>query len=643
MVATVTPRQRLIPRRSWGDRYGVRLVVWTAVSALCLVALLILLTLLVDVLVIRGTAAQATLERGIEQEIVPQGFVDDGGLWVQVVRFQDLLLWSWLRPVAEHIPLVTSTSGALSTLVILTLITLGLFSLTRNFGRVNAARSSRKLATWLRSAIHRQTLRLGPSDLTGQQHQEALRHFVDDVEAVRDAVSQWRWRFVRGMIFLPLLAICIVAIDARLGVQCLIPAIACWFVYQYERQRGVEKRQIAEAHAETEVRFLSEFLKQTRLVRGYNMEEFEQSLFQKHLDRMTEEAVTGRRLERAALSTARFVTWAGVALVLLLISLRVISAIDPLPLANAAAMAVALALFAVELNSWQKLIQHQARMEINGDRIYRYLDEIPEVGQAVGARFIQPIAKSIVFENVHYHKRTKEILQGVDLRMEAHTEIALVSLDRLAPRAIAYLIPRFIEPTKGRVLFDGEDIAWGTLESIRNEAVYVGSEDPVLSGTVLENLCCGDTRYCLPDAIEAAKLVHAHKFITNLPQGYDTVLGEHGEQLDIGQAFRLGLARAALRDPAVLIIEEPLILLDEDTKALIDDAYQRLSAKRTIIYLPGRLSTIRRSDQVIMLHDGRVEGIGSHSELSKASELYRHWDYVTFSNFSRRTRQSTQA
>src|SRR5690606_10288662 len=123
---------------------------------------------------------------------------------------------------------------------------------------------------------------------------------------------------------------------------------------------------------------------------------------------------------------------------------------------------------------------------------------------------------------------------------------------------------RFIEPTRGRVLFDGEDIAWGTLESIRTEVIYVGGDDPVLSGTVLENIVCGDNRYSLQDAIEAAKLVHAHKFITQLPQGYETMLGERGEQLDVGAAFRLGLARAALRDPAVLIIEEPTVLLDED-------------------------------------------------------------------------------
>lgn len=642
MPSTFTPLQRLIPRRSWFDRYGIGLVAWTVAASLCLAALLILITLLVDLLVTRGDAARSAMETGLAQGIMPPIVGADAGLWVQAVRFGSLPFWSWLRPLCAALPVLATTSGALSVLVSLTLLAMVGLSYARTRSRVNAARSARAMATWLRGAIHRQTLRLGPSDLTGQRYQNALKLFTDDTETLREALTQWRWRLVSSACFLPLLCLSVLAIDVRLGLECLIPTAACWFVYRYERQQGTKKRQVAEAHAETEVRFLAEALKQTRLVRGYNMEDFEQTLFQRHLDRMVDETRTGRRLERAALSTARFVTWAGLTLILLLISLRVISDAAPLPLSCAVAMATALWLFAVELNSWDRLAQLRNELEVVGDRIYRYLDEIPEVGQAVGAKFIEPVSKSIILEAVHYQQLGHQILRGVDLRIEAHTEIALVSLDPLLPRAVAYLLPRFIEPTRGRVLFDGEDIAWGTLESIRTETLYIGADDPTLSGTVLDNLICGDSRYSVQDAIEAAKLVHAHKFISQLPQGYETMLGEHGEQLDVGAAFRLGLARAALRDPAVMIIEEPWVLLDDDAKALIDDAYQRLSVNRTLIYLPGRLTTSRRCDQVVMLHDGLVEGVGSHQELAKASELYRHWDYLTFNTFSRRSRRLQQ-
>jgi len=605
---------------------------WIMLATAALVALLIWTTLLIDILVTRG---------GERQQISDSE--PDHGLLLQADRFSSLPLWSWIRPFAKTFPLLQTTSGAMTAIVLLTFLTVVVYTYARGRARLNSARSAREQATWLRSSIHRQTLRLGPSDLTGQRYQAALEHFVDDAESVREALAEWRWRFVRSWFLLPTLVLCVIAIDWRLGLECLIPTVACWFVFRYERKQGITKRQIADSHAETEVRFLAEGLKQTRLVRGYNMEEFEQTLFNSHLARMTSSEQTGRRLERTALTTARFVTWVGLTLVVLLVSLRIVSISHPIFLGNATAMVLALGLVAVELNSWDRHLKERKELISAGDRIYRYLDEIPEVGQAVGAKFIEPVSKSIVLESVFYQHQGHQLLRGIDLRIEAKTQVALVSLDPLLPKALAYLLPRFIEPSRGRVLFDGEDIAWGTLESIRTEAVYVSGDDPVLSGTITDNIICGDSRYTIQDAMEAAKLVHIHKFISNLRQGYDTVLGEHGEQLDVGAAFRLGLARAALRDPAVIIIEEPKTPLDDDTKALIDDCYQRLAANRTLIYLPGRLTTCRRCDQVIMLHDGQVEAVGTHQELAKGSELFRHWDYVTFNTFSRRSRRLQQA
>jgi len=118
-----------------------------------------------------------------------------------------------------------------------------------------------------------------------------------------------------------------------------------------------------------------------------------------------------------------------------------------------------------------------------------------------------------------------------------------------------------------------------------------------------------------------------------LPQGYETVLGEHGEQLDAGQAYRLGLTRAILRDPALLIVEEPGETLDDDAKSLLDDTYNRIVQNRSVIFLPSRMSTVRRADQVVLLHRGKVEAIGNHSDLVNTSALYRHWQYIHFNEF----------
>ncbi len=130
-------------------------------------------------------------------------------------------------------------------------------------------------------------------------------------------------------------------------------------------------------------------------------------------------------------------------------------------------------------------------------------------------------------------------------------------------------------------------------------------------------------------------MAHAHRFIRCLPKGYETVIGEHGLQLSTSEQFRIALARAILHDPAVVVIEEPHQPLDRDTKKLLDDTIMRFTRGRTVIFLPHRLSTIRSCDFIVLLHDGRIESIGTHRRLTRESELYRHIQYTEFNVFVR--------
>jgi ABC-type multidrug transport system fused ATPase/permease subunit len=267
-------------------------------------------------------------------------------------------------------------------------------------------------------------------------------------------------------------------------------------------------------------------------------------------------------------------------------------------------------------------------------QIQNYLNLIPEVGQAVGAKFLQPLSKMISFEGVSYATNGKrQVLEGLKLKIPAGRQVSIVASDPHESLAVAYLLPRFIEPQSGRILIDGEDIAWVTLESLRAEVVFVGGKDPFLTGSVRDNISGGNPNFSLQEVTDAAKVAHAHNFIQKLSQGYETVIGEHGEQLDAGQSFRLGLARAILRKPALLIIAEPEDPLDEDTKTMLDDAYNRIGPNRTVIYLPQRISTLKRSEEILFIHKGRLAAIGPHSRLVQSSPLYRHWEYIHYNEF----------
>jgi ABC-type multidrug transport system fused ATPase/permease subunit len=268
-------------------------------------------------------------------------------------------------------------------------------------------------------------------------------------------------------------------------------------------------------------------------------------------------------------------------------------------------------------------------------RIQRYLDQIPAVGQMVGAKFLSPLSKLLEFDRVSYTHPTskKSLLNELALKIPAGRKIALISTDPQEAWAVASLLPRFIDPQMGRVKIDGEDISRVTLDSLRAEVACVWAQESFFSGTVRENLAMGSENLTLPQIVEAAKMSHAHNFISLLPHGYETMIGEHGEDLDDGQAFRLSLARACLRNPALIVIEEPAKKLDDATKDLIDDAYQRIEAGRSIIFLPSRLSTLRRADEIVLLHQGKVAAIGPHAQLVKKDQLYRHWEYVHFNEF----------
>jgi len=487
----------------------------------------------------------------------------------------------------------------------------------------------------LRRTLHRQTLRLEPGNLEHPKNELANELFTTDIEQVRTGVFAWVDRMTKCPFQLFLLFLLALSVHWRVALQCLIPLGACWYLIECHRQRSAKALRLAQDRTNSELKLLSESLHKTRLVRGYGMEVFEHENFQTHLDRFKKMLATMKRNEIASQFGIRFLTLLFVSTVFLVVSSRVLKSNGDFSASVAILLGSTILCMVRPLDQMSKVRELREEASHSADRIYRYLNQIPEVGQAVGAKFLEPISKSLRFESVTYElpDGKQKLLDQFELKLEAGNSYSIVSRDPLEARAVAYILPRFIEPQSGRVLIDGEDISWATLESLRAEVIYVGGNDPFFTGTVFENISCGHPGFSLQDVTDAAKETHAHNFILKLPQGYETVLGEHGEQLDAGQAFRLGLARAVLRNPALLIIEEPTISLDEDNKSMLDDAYQRILPGRTTLFLPTRLSTLKRSDQIVFLHQGKVDALGKHNQLLKDSGLYRHWEYIRFNVF----------
>jgi ATP-binding cassette subfamily B protein len=186
---------------------------------------------------------------------------------------------------------------------------------------------------------------------------------------------------------------------------------------------------------------------------------------------------------------------------------------------------------------------------------------------------------------------------------------------------------RFVEPTAGDIKADGKNLRWVTVDSLRTQLAYVAEDSLTMTDTVTNNIGCGDPGFGLPQVMEAAKVAHAHQFVQRLPYGYETLVGGPGYALTAGQQYRIALARAILRDPSVLIVEEPAASLDADTEALVEDTFARIRPGRTIIQLARRESTLRAADTVYVLERGRVVATGTHDSLMKSSDVYRRLGY----------------
>jgi ATP-binding cassette subfamily B protein len=539
-----------------------------------------------------------------------------------------------LQGVLRNALTLRNNLGAMTTLLAVGLGLLLALCVIAQYRRSVLAEGVSGAATALRRLIHRQMYRLGHSSLPTEGTGPVVNLFSREVNDIRDGLFAELDLIPR----IPILGVGLLALALFISPYLTIFIVSLGgLVWMTTRVMLRDARRISDAamrDAAIQLCLLHEDLGLLRTVRVYGMENFDKQRFDEHLERYHE--ADSRRIKTEGRLNPTIGLLFGAAAILALgvlgYATLVAQRLSPAALLVLVASLACLVHPALE---WLSLRRSIRQFNHSAAAVFEFLERKPELQQPGGAHFLPPLQDRISFENVTLESRSgRVLLDGVSAEFPSGSRTAIMSLEEDAKQAMVCLIPRLIDPKVGRVRIDGHDLRDVTLESIRAQVATVLQADLVFTDTVAVNIGLGDPSFSLPRIIEAAKVAHAHNFIQDLPHGYDTVIGQVGHYLSPDEQYRIALARAYLHDPSIVIIEEPNIALDDDTKHLIDDTVARLATGRTLIILPHRLSTIRACNQIIVLQNGKIESVGQPRELQNESKLYRHLQYVEFNQFA---------
>jgi subfamily B ATP-binding cassette protein MsbA len=473
----------------------------------------------------------------------------------------------------------------------------------------------------LRRAIYAHLQTLSQSFYSEQRTGELMSRVTNDVNAVQNAVSNNLLSLLQQLVTLLGSLAIIFLLDWRLSLLMLVvtPLIAicgAFFGRLLQRLSRIVQDGLGEATS-----VLEETLANERIVQAFTREPFEIERFGGQVERVFHLTLRRIRVRATFTSVISFLAFSAITLVLWFGGREVLA--GRLSPGGLISFLFYIFLIAGPLGSLTSLYgQTQEALGAAG-RIFEVLDTPPAIADPPSARDLPLLARRLAFQDVRFsYTPGQTVLRGVSFAIDAGTMVAVVGPSGAGKTTIASLIPRFYDPESGAITIDDIPIAAGTLASLRGQIAIV-PQDPVLFGlSVRDNIAYGRLDADEKAIIAAAQAANAHDFIDQFPNGYDTLVGERGVKLSGGQRQRIAIARAILRDPRILILDEATSSLDNESERLVQQALERLMAGRTTLVIAHRLSTIQHADRILVLDAGEIVESGTHAELLARQGLY---------------------
>ncbi|MGM9577323.1 MAG: lipid A export permease/ATP-binding protein MsbA [Anaerovibrio sp.] len=481
----------------------------------------------------------------------------------------------------------------------------------------------------VRSVLFRKFQRMPLSYYDKQQTGTVMSYITNDVAVMQSAIVDNLIELVtEGSILIGSLAM-MIYLDWKLSLLTLmtIPLVGFAmkiFGRKLKRSSTVIQERVAEITS-----LLQESISAIRVVKSFVRESYEIKRFEEQNWRNFQAAMKNVKLSSLLTPTVEFLAAIAVTFIVWFGGYEVVNEVIT------AGELVAFLTYAVNLaNPVKRLSRVYAAIQkamAAAERVFDIMDLDEKITDVPGAKPLPPIKGKVEFKDITFsYKEGQPALQHISLKAEPGQMIALVGPSGSGKSTIANLIPRFYDVDSGVITIDDHDIRQVTADSLREQIGLVPQETMLFSTSVMENIRYGRLEATDEEVIEAAKAANAEEFIKELPEGYDTKLGERGLNLSGGQRQRLAIARAILKNPRVLILDEATSALDTESEKIVQDALDNLMVGRTSFVIAHRLSTIFNADQIFVVENGHLREHGTHEELLAADGLYSNLYNIQF-------------
>ncbi|MFK4388224.1 ATP-binding cassette subfamily B protein AbcA/BmrA [Peribacillus frigoritolerans] len=483
-------------------------------------------------------------------------------------------------------------------------------------------RIGQSVVAGIRDQLWKKLLVLPVSYFDDHPSGETVSRMTNDTTVVKGLISEHLSNFVTGIISIVGSMIVLFVLDWKMTLLMFtaIPLSVLILMPLGKKMHKISKGMQDETASFTAV--LQQVLTEIRLVKASNAEASEYQNGQKGIQKLFQFGLKEAKIQALIAPLMSFVMMALLVLILGYGGMRVSSG----ALTAGALVAFIMYLFQIIMPMAQLASFFTQFQKATGatERIISILDSVEEED---AKQPVQNMSQSISVDHLNYsYNNGEQVLKDISFNVEAGKVTAIVGPSGSGKTTLFSLFERFYKPQEGSISIGGTSINDFTLLSWRSQIGYVSQESPIVSGTIRDNICYGINRDITDDELnQVAKMAYADQFISELPNGYDTEVGERGMKLSGGQRQRIAIARAFLRNPKILMLDEATSSLDSKSEKVVQQALNHLMKGRTTIVIAHRLSTVIGSDQIIFLEKGEITGSGTHKELYNTHSLYREF------------------